>query len=133
LEWLNDHHLLCYWTAARDVSSPRAFEKLYLAQPTISGQLRVVEKFMGDKLFTRLGRRLALTETRRTAYGYAGGIFLQGKCGEPVMGIPEPAKALRLRFPKCRDGVPFILPADNTTLRQSLDQWFNILRRTYEG
>ena len=62
MEWLNYHHLLYFWTVAREGSIARACDQLRLAQPTISGQLRLLEETMGEKLFARSGRGLKLTE-----------------------------------------------------------------------
>ena len=43
MEWLNYHHLLYFWTVAREGTVARASKQLGLAQPTISGQLRTLE------------------------------------------------------------------------------------------
>mgnify|MGYP003351462914 CR=1 FL=1 len=48
MDWLNYHHLLYFWTVAREGSIARACEKLRLAQPTISGQLRQLEDVLGE-------------------------------------------------------------------------------------
>lgn len=93
---LNFHNLYSFWTVAKEGSIVRACEKLYLAQPTVSGQLRELEKTLGEKLFTRAGRGLALTETGQFVYRYADEIFslgrelLDGVAGRPV------GRALRL-------------------------------------
>ncbi len=68
MEWLNYHHLLYFWTVAKEGSIARACEKLNLAQPTISGQLRVLEETLGEKLFTKRGRGLAMTEVGQVVY-----------------------------------------------------------------
>ncbi|HEX6053164.1 MAG TPA: LysR substrate-binding domain-containing protein, partial [Gemmatimonadaceae bacterium] len=47
-----------------------------------------------------------------------------GECGVTIFGAPSLAATYRRRFPASLDGAPFLLPTDNTTLRQSLDQWF---------
>jgi LysR family transcriptional activator of nhaA len=214
MSWLNYHHLLYFWTVAREGTIAKACELLHLTQPTISGQLRSLEKSLGAKLFDRLGRNLVLTETGRVVYRYANEIFslgreltdtlkasptgrplrlvvgvadvlpkmvsyrllepalhlpeavqlicredkperllaelsvhgldivlsdapvgpsvrvrafnhLLGECGVSVMGTAELAKPLRRGFPRSLDGAPFLLPTDNTTLRRSLDQWFD--------
>ena len=44
MEWLNYHHLLYFWTVAREGTITRAGEKLLLAQSTISGQIRSLER-----------------------------------------------------------------------------------------
>jgi LysR family transcriptional regulator, transcriptional activator of nhaA len=79
MEWLNYHHLLYFWTVARAGSVARACEQLRLAQPTISGQIRALEQSLGEKLFTRSGRGLALTEVGQVAYRYADEIFALGR------------------------------------------------------
>jgi len=68
MEWLNYHHLLYFWVVAREGSIARACKELNLAQPTISGQLRSLEESLGEKLFERVGRRLALTETGQLVF-----------------------------------------------------------------
>ena len=44
MDWLNYHHLFYFWTVARAGSITKACEELRLAQPTVSGQLRVDRK-----------------------------------------------------------------------------------------
>jgi len=78
MEWLNYHHLLYFWMVARRGSIARACEELRLAQPTISGQLRALEESLGEKLFTRQGRRLVLTDMGQVVYRYAEEIFALG-------------------------------------------------------
>jgi LysR family transcriptional activator of nhaA len=79
MEWLNYHHLLYFWTVAREGSVTRASQVLHLAQPTVSGQLKALEDSLGEKLFARQGRRLVLTDVGRMVYGYADEIFALGR------------------------------------------------------
>jgi LysR family transcriptional activator of nhaA len=79
MEWLNYHHLLYFWTVAKEGSISRACEKLLLAQPTISGQLRLLEESIGEKLFKKAGRGLALTEVGQVVFQYADEIFGIGR------------------------------------------------------
>ncbi len=79
MEWLNYHHLLYFWTVARHGSISRATEELYLAQPTISAQLRALEESLGEKLFARTGRNITLTEMGRVVFRYADEIFSLGR------------------------------------------------------
>ncbi len=89
MEWLNYHHLLYFWTVARTGGVSAASVELRLAQPTISGQLRVLEEHFGEKLFQRVGRRLELTETGRLVYRYADEIFTLGReLTDAVRGRP---------------------------------------------
>lgn len=212
-DWLNYHHLFYFWAVARDGGVRRASERLLLSPQTLSGQIRELERSLGERLFERSGRRLALTESGRLAYRYADEIFalggeltsaLRGKPGgrpprlvvgiadvlpklvvrrilEPVLRLEEPvriacredrterlladlaaheidvvlsdapasasaavkafshllgecavtfhaapklATSLRRGFPRSLDGAPVLLPAEGSTLRRSLDQWF---------
>lgn len=214
MEWLNYHHLLYFWTVAKEGSIARACDRLLLAQPTISGQLRLLEKTLGDKLFVKVGRRLTLTETGQVVYRYADEIFslgremvdavrgrptgrplelvvgiadvlpklvsfrllrpalssplpvrlvcredkpdrlmaelavheldlvlsdapmnpglkvrafnhLLGECGVTIMGTARLAKKFRRNFPQSLAGAPWLLPTANTSLRRSLDEWFD--------
>jgi LysR family transcriptional activator of nhaA len=75
----NYHHLLYFWTVARDGRFARASEELRLGQPTISGQIRVLEDQLGEKLFQRSGRNLVLTDMGRLVYRYADDIFGLGR------------------------------------------------------
>jgi len=213
VEWLNYHHLLYFWVVAREGSVTRAAAELRLGQPTVSAQIRTLEHTLGEKLFTRVGRNLALTDVGRVVFRYADDIFsvgrellntlkgrptgrpirfmvgvadvipklityrllrpalalgeplrlvcredaserllaelavhrldlvladapvglgvkvrafshLLGECGVTFFGTSRLARACRRRFPRSLDGAPLVLPTDNTTLRRSLDQWF---------
>ncbi|WP_428266153.1 transcriptional activator NhaR [Haliangium sp.] len=78
MEWLNYHHLLYFWTVAREGTIAQASKALSLAQPTISGQIRTLEESLGEKLFTRVGRNLVLTDVGHIVYHYADEIFSLG-------------------------------------------------------
>ncbi len=97
MEWMNYHHLLYFWTVAREGSIARACEQLRLAQPTISGQLRQFEESLNEKLFVRVGRGLALTEVGQVVYRYADEIFGIGRELQDVLkGRPRGGRPIRL-------------------------------------
>lgn len=106
MDWLNYHHLRYFWTAAKEGSVKQAAAKLHVSQPSVSEQIRELEDALGEKLFRREGRGLALTDAGRVAYGYADDIFALGQ--ELVNAIKQrpTAKALSLHvgvadsFPK---------------------------------
>jgi LysR family transcriptional activator of nhaA len=105
MEWLNYHHLLYFWTVAKEGSIARAGEKLSLTQATISAQISVFENSLGEKLFSRVGRRLVLTETGRVAYRYADEIFTLGReFMDTLKGRPT-GQPLRFRV-----GIADVLP-----------------------
>ena len=213
MDWLNYHHLLYFYTVAKEGSVSRAAKALRLAQPTLSGQIRKLEEAFDEKLFARSGRHLVLTEMGQLVYRYADEIFgigreltetLRGRpsgriarlsigvadvvpklithrlleiafelaepiqliCHEgksdrliaelavhtydmvitdaplppnsgikafnhslgacPVMffATPDLAPARGKRFPQLLDGAPVLLPTSNTSLRRSLDHFF---------
>jgi LysR family transcriptional activator of nhaA len=79
VDWLNYHHLYYFWTVAREGSIARASKVMRIAPPTISGQIKLLEESLGERLFDRVGRGLVLTEAGRTTLRYADEIFGLGK------------------------------------------------------
>lgn len=211
---LNYHHLLYFWTVAREGTIARACQVLHLTQPTISGQLRLLDKSVGARLFERLGRNLVLTDAGKVVFRYADEIFslgqelvdslkgrpsgrpvrlmvgvvdtlpkqiayrliepalklpeavqihcdqgkydnllaqlsvnaldvvladapvsptikirafshLLGECGVSLWASPKLASTYRRGFPQSLNGAPFLMPAENTMMRRSLDEWFD--------
>ena len=90
MEWLNYHHLLYFWTVAREGGVSKAAAKLRLSQPTISAQVKMLEGALGERLLERQGRTLALTEVGRVVYRYADEIFTAGReLQETLKGRPS--------------------------------------------
>lgn len=224
MDWLNYHHLHYFWVVAGEGSVTKACEVLHISQPTVSGQIRELEKAMKTPLFEKAGRGLALTETGRAVFRYAEDIFALGRelmdvvsgrpvghplrlrvgvvdvmakliahlliepalklpdpvrvvcvedrldrlaaeltihnldvvlsdtplpptvkakvythqlggCGVAFVGTPKLVEEYKPGFPKSLDGAPFLLPAEGTVLRRSLDQWFEAqgVRPTVRG
>jgi len=79
MPFLNYHHLMYFWTVAREGGVARAAESLHLSSPTISAQIHELEDALGDKLFDRRGRSLVLTEVGQLVYKYADDIFSLGR------------------------------------------------------
>ncbi len=79
MDWLNYHHLLYFWTVVREGTISKAAERLRLAQPTISAQIRQLEGALGQRLFQRQGRRLVPTDVGRLVFRYADEIFGIGR------------------------------------------------------
>jgi LysR family transcriptional activator of nhaA len=214
MSWLNYHHLLYFWTVAREGSIARACDVLHLTQPTVSEQIRLLERAMKVRLFERSGRGLVLTEAGRLVYRYADEIFalgrdlqdalhdrprgqplrfavgvadtlpkllvhrllapafaveeevqitcvdgapdrllaelalheldlvvsdfpapprlgmkafnhLLGDCGVTFFATAALARRHRRGFPRSLTGAPLLIPAGNTTLRRSLERWFD--------
>ncbi len=79
VEWLNYHHLLYFWTVAKEGGLRQAAEKLSVSQPSICAQIHSLEATLGEKLFRRRGRNLELTETGQMVFGFAEEIFSLGQ------------------------------------------------------
>jgi LysR family transcriptional activator of nhaA len=95
MNWLNYHHLLYFWVAARERSVTKAAKQLRLAQPTVSEQIQKLEEAIGAPLFVRSGRELSLTEAGRTAMRYAEEIFSLGQQMLDELSGASPARKLK--------------------------------------
>jgi LysR family transcriptional activator of nhaA len=105
MEWLNYHHLLYFYTVAKEGSVARAAQVLRLAQPTLSGQIRKLEHALDERLFERRGRNLVLTEMGRIAYRYAEEIFaIGGELMDTMRGRPTS------RPPRLLVGIADVVP-----------------------
>jgi LysR family transcriptional activator of nhaA len=75
---MNFKHLYYFWVTAKAGGIMRAGEQLHTTPQTLSGQIKVLEEWLGRKLFRKAGRQLELTEHGRLALGYADQIFSLG-------------------------------------------------------
>ena len=76
---MNFKHLYYFWVTARSGGIMRAGEQLHTTPQTLSGQIKLLEDWLGRKLFRKSGRQLELTEHGRLALGYADQIFSLGQ------------------------------------------------------
>ena len=79
MKWINYNHLYYFWMVAREGGVARASDELMVSQPTVSVQVKELERAVGHKLFDRVGRTLQLTEAGRVAFNYANEMFLLGQ------------------------------------------------------
>jgi LysR family transcriptional regulator, transcriptional activator of nhaA len=79
VEYLNYHHLRYFWTVAKEGGLTKAAAKMHVSQPTISAQIQVLEGVLGEKLFRRASRNLALTHTGQHVLSFAEEIFSLGQ------------------------------------------------------
>jgi len=87
---INYKHLHYFWVVAKSGGITRASERLHLTPQTISGQLSLLEKHLGEALFSRVGRKLKLTETGLVVLSYAEEIFSLGnELKEMLRQFPE--------------------------------------------
>lgn len=98
MEFLNYHHLRYFWMVAKEGGLSRAAKKLNVSQPTISAQVQALENVLGQKLFDRGGRNLALTDAGRHALTYAEEIFSTGRDLVDSIKLRPTSRPLRLHL-----------------------------------
>lgn len=76
---LNYKHLFYFFTICVEGSIVQASRKLHITQPTLSGQLKQFEDYLGVKLFDRKTRKLVLNEKGKAVYEHARRIFKLGE------------------------------------------------------
>jgi LysR family transcriptional activator of nhaA len=101
----NLKHLRYFWAVASHGSIAKAAEILHLTPQTISGQLRNLEEQVGQKLFAKEGRNLALTDTGRLVFSYADEMFRLGLELQDVLAGGTPGAVLTLRV-----GIAMVVP-----------------------
>lgn len=74
-EKLNLNHFYYFYVVAKEGSVKAAAESLHVTQPTVSDQLKLLEDFLGHKLFDRRSRALYLNTQGKLALEYAEKIF----------------------------------------------------------
>ena len=75
---MNFKHLYYFWVTAKAGGIMRAGEQLHTTPQTLSGQIKLLEDWLGRRLFRKSGRQLELTEDGRLALDYADQIFTLG-------------------------------------------------------
>lgn len=94
---LNLKRLRYFWAVVREGTLRQAGEYLHVSEPAVSVQIKKLEQWMGDPLFRKDGRRLALTELGQVVFEYADQIFaLSDELTEVVRGGQEPG-SMRMR------------------------------------
>ncbi len=68
---MNFKHLYYFWVAAKAGGINRAGEQLHTTPQTLSGQIKLLEQWLGRALFRKRGRELELTRDGQVALGYA--------------------------------------------------------------
>ncbi len=130
MQALNYHHLRYFWTVARLGSVRAAAERLHVSQPTVSAQVRELEDALGQKLFRRAGRGLALTEAGERVGRYGDEIFALGDELQASLRHPEGASTLRVAI-GVTDSLPKSLCHD--ILRPAFDSGPQVQLVCHEG
>lgn len=102
---LNFKHLHYFASVASAGGVTRAAERLHLTPQTLSGQIAQFEERLGVALFSRVGRRLELTEAGKLALSYAEEIFHTGAELEDLL-----RNGAEKRFVTFRVGIVDVVP-----------------------
>lgn len=92
---LNFNHLYYFHVAAVEGSVASAAQRLGVRQPTVSEQLRSLERFLGFDLFERLQSGLRLTERGRVVFEHAQRMF---SIGERLLELAGPGELEHTRM-----------------------------------
>lgn len=92
----NYKHLYYFWVVAKEGGIARAAERLELAVPTVSIQVRALERALGVALLKTQGRNVVLTEAGMAAMREADHIFALGE--ELPHRVREAVSGKMLRF-----------------------------------
>lgn len=105
MDWINYHHLFYFWMVAKTGTVSAAAKKLHLARPTVTAQVRELERSVGQKLLRQQGRGLVLTEFGQQIFAYAENIFSIGQELREFIKTGQPGRRQKLRV-----GMPDVVP-----------------------
>jgi LysR family hydrogen peroxide-inducible transcriptional activator len=105
------HQLRYFVAVARTGSFSRAAEQCYVSQPSLSQQIRKLERQVGQRLFDRLGRRSALTDAGRLLLDRAVAILATVKDAECRLRDAGDGQGGRLSIGVLPTIAPYLLPA----------------------
>jgi LysR family transcriptional regulator, transcriptional activator of nhaA len=95
---LNFNHLYYFHLTASEGSVKAAADRLGVTQPTVSEQLRMLERSLAVQLFERTSSGLRLTQSGRDAYQHTTAMFLASERLVEALGqaVSPPTIALRV-------------------------------------
>ncbi len=75
MKQINYNHLYYFYVVAKEGGVAKGARRLNVTPQTVSGQIAVMESYLGTQLFSRDGKRLQLNDMGQIAYSYAEDIF----------------------------------------------------------
>lgn len=94
---LNFNHLYYFHVTAVEGSIKAAADRLGVTQPTVSEQLRMLERSLGVSLFERTSSGLRLTEDGRQAFEHTAAMFLASERLASALGQNAASPPISLR------------------------------------
>jgi DNA-binding transcriptional LysR family regulator len=123
--------LSVFEAVARHGSFTRAAEELYMAQPTVSIQVKKLTDTVGLPLHEQIGKRVHLTEAGRALYGACQDLFQRIVQAEDALSDLRGLKCGRLRLAVTTTGIHFVprLLARFTEIHPGIEISLQIHRR----
>jgi len=116
---INFNQLRTFCQAAKHGSYTTAAEKLYVTQPAVTAQMKLLEDHCNLKLFKKKGRKVYLTDEGKTLYQYARKIFDYEKEIEDVMEEMRKLKRGVLRLGTTKTYARYFMPLMITNFRET--------------
>jgi DNA-binding transcriptional LysR family regulator len=116
---LNFNQLRVFCQTARYLSCTKAAEKLYITQPAVTAQVKLLEDSCNLKLFKKKGRRIFLTDEGKTLYDYAAKVFEYEKEIESVIEEMKELKRGVLRLGTTKAYARYFMPFLITSFREA--------------
>ncbi|MGD9034108.1 MAG: LysR family transcriptional regulator, partial [Desulfobacteraceae bacterium] len=116
---LNFNQLRVFCQTARYLSCTKAAEKLYVTQPAVTAQVKLLEDSCNLKLFKKKGRRIFLTDEGKTLYDYAAKVFEYEKEIESVIEEMKELKRGVLRLGTTKAYARYFMPFLITSFREA--------------
>lgn len=112
---------LRYFVAAAEAGNfTAAAQRVHVAQPSLSQQIKKLEEELGQPLFDRIGRRAQLTDAGRTFYHRA--LRILQEVDDAARAVREAADAPTVRFGLIPSLGPYLVPDLMPRLRQKLPE-----------
>ena len=103
-------HLKYFVAVAEELHFRRAAERLYVAQPAVSEQIRKLEAELGVRLFDRTHRSVALTEPGKALLVEARRLLHLADAAQQVVRNVRAAGGARMRIGYVQDALPVFFP-----------------------
>ncbi len=87
---MNLNQLRIFFESAKQLSYSKAAKRLYISQPAVSSQIKHLEEVLRQQLFTKVGKKMHLTESGKVLFSYASKIFeLESEAEKTLNDIKE--------------------------------------------
>jgi DNA-binding transcriptional LysR family regulator len=103
-------HLKYFVAVAEELHFRRAAERLYVAQPAVSEQIRKLEAELGVRLFDRTNRRVEMTEAGVAMLDEARRVLAQADAAKRAARNAHDHAGARLRIGYLPDSLPASIP-----------------------